>query len=233
MIVNILKIISFFFLLFSINATAQGYGVNLNKTRVIFDSSKKSASVKVNNTESDKKWLIRAWVTNYKDKVKTDKFFITPPLYYIQPNESIQLRIENVIKDLPSDRESIFRVNVLTIPEKENNSDGDSGDLQLAVNHRIKLIYRPNEINDNDKINLAYSNINIKNTEKGVSIKNASPYYITLDKVKINNRDVKSITDFMVEPYGELLVPDIKAKELSYKIINDYGARTPEFKVHF
>ncbi|EFB5489316.1 molecular chaperone, partial [Escherichia coli] len=41
-----------------------------------------------------------------------------------------------------------------------------------------------------------------------------------------------SISDFMVEPYGELLIPETKVSILSYKIINDYGARTPVFKVH-
>ncbi|EEW1923819.1 molecular chaperone [Escherichia coli] len=232
MTVKILRLIGFFFLFFSMSSSAQNNGVNLNKTRVIFDSSKKSASVKVNNTTSDKKWLVRAWVTNYADNIKTDKFIITPPLYYIQPNESIQLRVENVINSLPADRESIFSINVLTIPEKEKSSDDDSGILQFAVNHRIKLIYRPNKLNDKDEISLAHANIDITKTDRGIIIKNASPYYITLDNVRVDNRDVKSISDFMVEPYGELLIPETKVSILSYKIINDYGARTPVFEVH-
>ncbi|WP_252388011.1 fimbria/pilus periplasmic chaperone, partial [Escherichia coli] len=46
----------------------------------MFDSNDLSTKVKFNNN-TDKNWLLRAWVSDYNSKNKNDNFIITPPLY--------------------------------------------------------------------------------------------------------------------------------------------------------
>ncbi|HBA9569389.1 TPA: fimbria/pilus periplasmic chaperone, partial [Escherichia coli] len=45
-------------------------------------------------------------------------FFITPPIIRLNEKENIQLRINKLsdIESLPTDRESVFSINVMGIP---------------------------------------------------------------------------------------------------------------------
>ncbi|MDI6924036.1 molecular chaperone, partial [Escherichia coli] len=57
--------------------------------------------------------------------------------------------------------------------------------------------------------------------------------YITMDNVKINNKKVTSIEDFMVAPYSEFKIPTQNAKSFSYTTINDYGGKNPIIDIKF
>ncbi|EPD8568137.1 TPA: molecular chaperone [Escherichia coli] len=219
-------------LLFSYFAYADQGGIYLDATRVVFDSSMSSAKVKLNNkTESN--WLLRAWVTQYGLKDKSNEFIITPPLYKIGPNESFQFRIENLDKSLPDDRESVFHVNVMTIPPIAREDKNKNNVVQFSVNNRIKLFYRPSKINNARQVLDAYKRLTASPSKNSVIISNPTPYYITMDDVKINGKDVKSINDFMVAPYSTLTIPEKNAKTLSYTAINDYGGKLPGINIVF
>ncbi|HAO0324936.1 TPA: molecular chaperone, partial [Escherichia coli] len=62
------KILYTFLLLLSSPVIARDLeGINLDLTRVIFDSQQNSASIKVNNFNENKSWLLRSWISNYSD----------------------------------------------------------------------------------------------------------------------------------------------------------------------
>ena len=206
---------------------ADNGGINLGKTRVIYNENVKSESIRINNSSKNDSWLIRAWVSEYTNNSKTDRFIITPPLYRMQQSESFQLRIEKMVDDLPQDKESIFRINVLAIPGKTKANESA---LQFAINHRVKLIYRPEQLNNPKIIDDAINSHYAKKVPDGVIIENKSPYYLTLDRVSINGNKVKSMDDFMISPFNKMIIPEKGAVELSYVIINDYGGRTPIIK---
>ena len=145
----------------------------------------------------------------------------------MQQSESFQLRIEKMVDDLPQDKESIFRINVLAIPGKTKANESA---LQFAINHRVKLIYRPEQLNNPKIIDDAINSLYAKKVPDGVVIENKSPYYLTLDRVSINGNKVKSMDDFMISPFNKMIIPEKGAVELSYVIINDYGGRTPIIK---
>ena len=66
-----ITILSFIF--FSHISLAETGGIYLDTTRVIFDSNDLSTKVKFNNN-TDKNWLLRAWVSDYNSKNKNDNF---------------------------------------------------------------------------------------------------------------------------------------------------------------
>lgn len=72
---------------FSHISLAKTGGIYFDTTRVIFDSNDLSTKVKFNNN-TDKNWLLRAWVPDYNSKNKNGNFIIMPPLYKISANES-------------------------------------------------------------------------------------------------------------------------------------------------
>ncbi|EFA4871048.1 molecular chaperone, partial [Escherichia coli] len=107
-------------------------GLGLDVTRVIFNSSKQSVSLRANNTSEKDIWLLRSWITDYYNEDNKSPFFITPPIIRLNEKESIQLRINKLsdIESLPTDRESVFSINVMGIPPEDKSNSG--GSIKIA-----------------------------------------------------------------------------------------------------
>jgi fimbrial chaperone protein len=193
-------------------------GVSLSPTRVIvFDE--KVSSIKFNNNTT-KELLLRAWISEYDKNERNKSFVITPPLYRIDKNGSMQFRIENIDNHLPQDRESVFHINILAIPPK-----GD-GNMQVAINSRVKLFYRPALIaKDYDAEKLGASLV-VNKKGNVIRIINNTPFNITLDHVKVDDKPITTVNDFMVKANSTLNIPVKYASKISYTTINDYGGNT-------
>ncbi|SUG40540.1 putative fimbrial chaperone protein [Salmonella enterica subsp. arizonae] len=74
--------------------------------------------MKISSTSSDIPYLVRAWVTRVDNMAVADKWVVTPPVYRLNENGAVQLRLYLLDNSgLPGDRESVFYLNVLSIPE--------------------------------------------------------------------------------------------------------------------
>ncbi len=223
---------------FLVLADSQG-GISLGATRVIFPSNAKSASLSVNNSSSHSVWLLRSWVSQYRDNDKAAvPFIITPPLYRLDGDSSIQLRVNATgTGRLAQDRESVFMVNVMAIPPESGNSNtGAGGSIRFAVNNRIKLFYRPESLNEQQQVQDAYSTLSVVKGAGFITVKNPSPYYITLGHVFINGKEFRDDkNDFMLSPLnGEINIPENdKSGRFTYQVINDFGGMSPEITVTF
>lgn len=69
-------------------------GVALSSTRVIYDGSRKEASLTVNNKSTTDEFLIQSWIDDANGNKKTP-FIITPPLFNLSPTKNNVLRIVN------------------------------------------------------------------------------------------------------------------------------------------
>ncbi|EEN6506125.1 molecular chaperone, partial [Salmonella enterica subsp. enterica] len=91
---KIFKSIIILLILFSpLTALSAGGGLSLSQTRIIFPSNRESVSISVINSDVEDVWLLRGWVNEFESEKKTDNFIITPPLYRLDPDSKIQLRI--------------------------------------------------------------------------------------------------------------------------------------------
>lgn len=243
-------VIGVLFSVFScLSYAANDGGISLGATRVVFPSDKNSVVLAVNNSSPSATWLLRAWISEYGHEVQPSKkevpFVVTPPLYRLGASDKIQLRINKTQADkLPVDRESVFYINVLAIPpetkiqaEGKDKAESMGGHIQFAINNRIKLLYRPQNINDQDEIKKAHRSLKITRQGQKISVDNNSPYYFTLANIKINGHDlpdsVMSGTDFMVPPFGNMAFPAPGAREMVWDTINDYGAFVKGDTLHF
>lgn len=228
----------------AVSVFASGGGFYLGQTRVVFPSDKKSVSLSVSNNDSNKDWLLRSWVSQYDDNNKSPlPFIITPPLYRLDRDNSIQLRINAVdVSKLPTDRESVFRINVMAIPpqggqqtpggEQENSARGS---IQFALNSRIKLFYRPAALNQAQQVKNAWQELRVQRRGDVLTISNPTPYYLTLSHLKLNGVAVKGLSqDSMITPRGELTLPIPKnTRTFTWQTINDHGGFTAEKTVTF
>jgi P pilus assembly chaperone PapD len=218
-------------------------GISLAGTRLIFDGSKGTSSMTVTNSSSKDVWLMRFWVSAYgqnDSKAATNMpFAVTPPLYRLDAGSAVDIRVNKLSDNLPADRESVFYLNNLAIPpkkgEKSYQKAVQSG-LQFAVNTRIKMFYRPAAIAGVDAVKAAPQKLTVQSSGNTLTVKNPTPYHITLSQMTVNGKVAKVAGDgdSMVVPFGSLQVQSAVAHgTFSYRTVNDNGATEPVIDKRF
>lgn len=209
--------------------------VYINATRVIYSAEKKEITFTVGNGGTAKS-LIQTWVDEGNAKETPDNtkapFILTPPLAMVAPQRTQNIRMSySGEQTLPSDKESLFWINVLEAPKNTQ----DPNELRISLRTRIKLFYRPAKLDIKpeeapDKINWQLIHDNGKWT---LSAQNNSPYFITLSQIKIKTEQFSGIAKLtpqnsMLPPMETtklILSPDKNPTDagIKFSTINDYG----------
>lgn len=218
---NYRTVISFLVVCFSLISTNVFAGITLSGTRLIFNGSKNESSITVNNPDNTP-YLVQSWVS--VDDKKSSTFIVTPPLFRMDGNTSNALRIVLAKNQLPQDRESLFWLNVKGIPP----SNPDAKDtLLIALNTKIKLIYRPKDLFNQDA-STAFQKLVFKldRTTNTLIASNPTAYYINLSTLIVNNHKV----DYpgFVAPFSEQKwkIKPSGADKVEWNAINDFGGIT-------
>lgn len=207
-----------------VTSMAASASVVITGTRVIYPSEAKEVTVKLNNVGSGPV-LIQSWIDNGDTKAKPENisvpFILTPPINRVEPGKGQTLRLSYTGASLPTNKESVFWLNVLEIPAKKAKQD-DTNYLQMAFRSRIKLFFRPSGLNGH--ANDAAKSLTWSTTAGGVLATNPTPYYVSLGSVKVNGKQVD----------GEMVAPGESKKfalptasvgnKVSLTFVNDYGA---------
>lgn len=127
--------LAFLLALFTVQAQA---GIVIGGTRVVYDGDKKEASASIRNPEKSGVYLVQSWVDNGERGGKAP-FIVTPPLFRINPGEENMLRIIRTGGNLPPDRESVFWLNVKSIPATDD-SKPHTNVLQVVVKSRLNFL---------------------------------------------------------------------------------------------
>ncbi|WP_195276290.1 fimbrial biogenesis chaperone [Proteus mirabilis] len=210
------SIILFFISLFIINTSYAG--VIISGTRVIYNEGNKNVSINVKNPDK-MPYLIQSWIDDFEEK-KQSKFTITPPLFRLNPDKENTLRIFLTEEGLPSDQESLFWLNMKTIPATEKTENS----LQIAFKTQMKLIYRPKSLKDvnfeEEQKKLSWSK------ERGkVIVYNPTPYFMNFQTIKFNGKLVDDVS--YAKPFSTKSFDINDNNEhglISWELINDYGA---------
>lgn len=205
--------------------------ITLSSTRVVFEGNKKEASVTVRNMGSDE-LLVQSWLDNNKPGATSASipFAVTPPLAHMTAQSRQILRILFKGTGVPTDKESVFWLNVQEIPKA---AEGENI-LQLAVRQRIKFFYRPAGLPGAAKeapeaVSWAIEGQGQSGT---LVIKNPTAYHVTLSDIQIKGGTYTSLpmTNFMLAP-GETKrlnvagVPAANDLTLIAGSIDDFGAK--------
>jgi P pilus assembly chaperone PapD len=203
-------------LLTAIGIQAQA-GVIIGGTRVIYDGGKKESSINISNPDKTP-FLVQSWVdSNEGDAVKSP-FVITPPLFRLDSGQNNLLRIVKVNNSLPEDKESLYWLNIKSIPSSVRRENT----LQIAVKTRIKLIYRPQGLNIT--LEEAAKNLKWKRVGNLLQVTNSSPYYITFFNIKYNGSVVKDAKMIAPKSSASYALPSAETNGvLNWQYINDYG----------
>lgn len=202
---------------FSVNAS-----ITIGGTRLIYNGDESEASISVSNKKNSIPYLIQSWIELEENSPAKVPFIVTPPLFRLDGGHENTLRIIFTgEKMLPQDRESIFWLNVKSIPSMEKS---DQNQLLIAVKTRIKLFYRPAKLTS-DMAKYAWKNLHFERSGNQIVILNPAPYYVSLFSLKVGNQSIEHPP--MIAPSGTAHVT-AAGQDVTWKAINDFGGVTEE-----
>ncbi|MER5098405.1 fimbria/pilus periplasmic chaperone [Providencia stuartii] len=178
--------------------------IALDRTRVIYNEGEKSVSIVLTNENKNNPYLAQAWIENEKDEKVNSPFIVTPPVHRIEADAKSQIKVQSVpaISQLPQDRESVYYLNVREIPPRSDKPNV----LQIALQTKIKLFYRPKDIVKKERMEIIPQENEIKIVKQGQNyvVKNPSPFFMSITRLKKGNSDVDKFEPIMVPPKGEI-----------------------------
>lgn len=204
--------------------------IGLDRTRVVFDGSKDAASMTITNNNTQLPYLAQGWIEDEQGNKITSPLIVLPPVQRLEPGKKSQVKVQALpaVKSLPQDRETVYYFNLREIPPRSDKANS----LQIALQTRIKLFYRPASIvpSQQERSDPWQKQLILTREADDFQVNNPTPYYITLIDVR-SSKEGKTSPGFeplMVPPKGTLKL-GVSAAALGSKpwltYVNDYGGR--------
>ncbi|HDZ3441786.1 fimbria/pilus periplasmic chaperone [Pseudomonas aeruginosa] len=204
--------------------------ISLDRTRVIYVGGEKAISLGVSNENTQLPYLAQAWIENEQGEKVTSPLVVLPPIQRLEPSAHSQVKIQALpeLEKLPQDRESLFYFNLREVPPRSNKPNS----LQIALQTRVKLFYRPAAIAVKNDVNevIWQERLILKRQDGRYLINNPTPYYITVIDAApgINGPSVQGFKPLMLAPISQQDL-GVNSSALGEKpvltYVNDYGGR--------
>lgn len=204
---------------FLLITSAAHAGITIGGTRVVYPENKKESSIGIANPDN-LDYLVQSWVETEDNAREKGPFLITPPLFRLDAKQDNVLRIIRTGGNLPADRESLFWLNIKSIPSSARNENTNT--LQIAIKTRIKLLYRPASING--KPEDVTTQLSWHTQGNQLIVENPTPFYMNFQEIKLDGKKVDKVTYAKPKAETHFSIPgNITTRSVSWKIINDYG----------
>ncbi len=204
--------------------------IALDRTRVVYNGNERSISLKISNENKSLPYLAQGWLENPQGIKVNSPLLVLPPVQRVEPGQKSAVKIQALpaVKMLPQDRESLFYFNLREIPPRSEKPNV----LQIALQTRIKLFYRPEAIiAKGDEASAPWQEqLTLSKKGERYQVHNPTPYYVTLVGAAAN-KDAQKGSNFkplMIEPKASADLGVNAAALGAHPVltyINDYGGR--------
>lgn len=198
-------------------------GTFFESTRLIYKEGDVNGKSIVLNNNSDKVFLLQAYVSNLDvdsglPTSPIKEFIATPPLSNLGANQTQTLRVLRTGGVLPTNRESVLILTARLIPNEISDAQEVTSDSQTIVKFltslSVKVFWRPHGLDKPNAVQDSAGKLKAEIVENMLILKNPTPYYITLRSLSIDGYDVPAQElVHMVPPFGSqkyLFPKDIK-----------------------
>ncbi|EGT3574077.1 molecular chaperone [Citrobacter amalonaticus] len=214
---------NFAFLLLLIGWMGSSYagGIVLERTRVIYDASKKEAALPLANRSEEMPYLLQSWVENVSNGSR-GPFIVTPPLFRLDAGEDSTLRIVKSDALIPEEKESLYFINVRAIPAQKKTEIVNTNALTLVFKTRIKMFYRPKGLKG--RASDAVKKLEFSITDNQLTIYNPSSYYVVFAGLSFGKTDLTDKIEYIAPLEKKTLtLASAAGKIVKWVAINDYG----------
>ncbi|MCK3841655.1 molecular chaperone [Pseudomonas sp. W15Feb34] len=202
--------------------------LKIEGTRLIYFGHDKAASIGVVN-QAQRKVLVQTWITGEDEAASANvPFAVTEPLVQLAAGEHHQLRILYAGEGLPTDRESLFWLNIMEVPLKSE----DPNSMQFAIRQRLKLFYRPPTL-QGGSAEAVQQLVWRSDDGRTLTVSNPSAFHLSLINLQT---DSQALSDYLLlKPYESKTLsapgPLPKGASLHFTEINDIGLQSPRSAV--
>jgi P pilus assembly chaperone PapD len=212
-------------LLAALTTTSAQAAIALDRTRVIFDGSQNSVSLNISNQNKQLPYLAQGWIEDAEGNKIQSPLTVLPPVQRIEPGKPSQVKIQALpgAKLLPQDRETVYYFNLREIPPKSEKPNT----LQIALQTRIKLFYRPTGIAIDKNAPPPQEQLTLTRQGDKYVVNNPTPYYVTIVDASStkDGASAKGFEPMMVQPKGNLPLTASVGGSPVLTYVNDYGGR--------
>ncbi|EAQ8938984.1 molecular chaperone [Salmonella enterica] len=206
--------------LISLTSLSHAAGVQIGRTRIIYDANKKEVSLPLVNKDSSIPWLIQSW-TDTGDGKTRGPFIVTPPLFRLDAQKEQSLRIAWNGTAIAPDKESLFYMNVRTIPGTAKEDD-DKNILRLIYKTRIKLFWRPKGLAGT--ASETCGKLRFTRHEDQLTVINDGAFYSVFDSLSLGGHTLKNADMIAPKSTIQLSVPHTATgSTVNWRCITDYG----------
>jgi chaperone protein EcpD len=200
-------------------------GVVIQGTRVVYPVDEREVTVRMTNQRAHPV-LIEAWIDcPVETPTCTVPFALTPPLFRLDPGKGQTLRIFQAPGPVPTDRESLYWLNVRDIAPKAAASDDNQ--LSIAFRSRLKFFHRPANLRMQAKD--APQALRWHADGARVRVENPTPYFVSITAIEVRDGEPRLLNGVMVAPFADCVVPMPEGVALRpgqpfhFTIVNDLG----------
>lgn len=202
--------------------------VSLDRTRAIFPGASKSISLTIKNSNTTLPYLAQAWLEDADGNKLQTMLTVLPPIQRLEPGSESLVKVQALpsVSLLPQDKETLFYFNLREVPPRAEQANV----VQLAMQTRIKLFYRPASLVVEGSATKWQENMTLQQVGGKYQLTNPTPYYITIvDAARsAKGEGVPGFEPVMIEPKGQALLK-LGVKELgqqpAFTYVDDYGGQ--------
>jgi P pilus assembly chaperone PapD len=202
--------------------------IALDRTRVVFNGGEKSVSLSISNENKQLPYLAQGWMEDATGNKVTSPLTVLPPLQRLEPGAKSQVKVQSLpaANLLAQDRETLFYFNLREIPPKSDKPNT----LQLALQTRIKLFYRPKALASTTGMAPWQEQLTLTKQGDKYRLNNPTPYYVTIVDAS-SKKDGASAAGFeplMLAPKGSEMLnvgSSVLGSAPVLTYVNDYGGR--------
>lgn len=165
-------------------------GVTPEASRVVFDEGAVEQSLQIFNVNKYPV-LVQAWVDDGNilalPQNSTAPIIALPPIFRMSAGDQLSLRLINSGGSLPTDRESLFWLNLYEIPATPKSGAANEQIVTVTMRTQIKVFVRPEKLPfppDELPKRLTFSLVH-RAGKLALEIDNPTPYYATLAEVRL------------------------------------------------
>ena len=183
----------------------------LEGTRIVYPEKAKDVSIRVRNPGSYP-ILAQSWLDDGRPDLSPEvmvvPFIVSPALTRVEPDGSALLRVFHAKRPLPTDRESLFYLNVMETPPRSSEENA----LTLQFRTRVKLFFRPTGLSGDAGDAPDSLKWTLVPGAGAVEVHNPTPYHVSFLSVELETAGRREILDragqdAMVAPFSKLRFP--------------------------
>ena len=201
-------------------------GIQLGQTRVVIKPGEHTSYFNV-ISHDDRPNIVSAFILDQNEK-RSRSFAVEPSVFQLAGRQKVSVRILQ-LESLPTDKESLFWLQVNSVVARPEAQKQDSSSLNLALGQRIKLFYRPKGLEGDARY--AAESLKWHWKDGYLTAINPTKFWVSILYITINGKKY-NISD-MVQPSGNFKFKTPKLLDYEndgFAFIDEYGG---EIKLPF